>query len=350
VSSIRPLPAHLDAVLNEFTSGLDLSDLRRSAQRTSETYRHEYGRMDQSAVVNRIDTLAYLGYRFPATYAAVRSVFAELVARRPGFVPLSVLDVGAGPGTATLAAWEAWSETITGAAGDSTDGQFSQLIEKSPIMIDLARNIIEGLSQRGMMPVLEPSYVCTDVTARVPLQGADLVVAAYLLGELPTRRVATLIGTLWRACKEVVVLVEPGTPAGYATIQTATLGLAGMGAHILAPVAMNWDCLASSDDWLHFSVRVPRSRLARSLKQAELGHEDEKFSYLIASRRSGRPFAARVVRHPQIRAGHIRLRICTENGVGDVVVPRSRRTGYAIAKRLDWGDAISQLDLTALLP
>ena len=45
----------------------------------------------------------------PATYAAVTASLNALCEIRPDFAPNSLLDVGAGPGTATWAAAEAFS-------------------------------------------------------------------------------------------------------------------------------------------------------------------------------------------------------------------------------------------------
>ena len=44
----------------------------------------------------------------PATYAAVTASLNALVEIRPDFAPKTLLDVGAGPGTATWAAGEAF--------------------------------------------------------------------------------------------------------------------------------------------------------------------------------------------------------------------------------------------------
>lgn len=53
-----------------------------------------------------ITTATYAATRFPGTFAAIVRVFDELKSRLPDFKPKSMLDFGAGPGTAIWAAQE----------------------------------------------------------------------------------------------------------------------------------------------------------------------------------------------------------------------------------------------------
>jgi len=52
-----------------------------------------------------IDLAPYLAARMPATFAAVAAVLAEVAKLSPEFAPTTALDVGAGPGTASFAAF-----------------------------------------------------------------------------------------------------------------------------------------------------------------------------------------------------------------------------------------------------
>ena len=72
----------------------------------SKTYRDGGG---SGAIRTETDALAYALARMPATYAAVTASLNALREIRPDFAPDSLLDVGAGPGTASWAAAEAFS-------------------------------------------------------------------------------------------------------------------------------------------------------------------------------------------------------------------------------------------------
>jgi ribosomal protein RSM22 (predicted rRNA methylase) len=57
---------------------------------------------------------------------------------------------------------------------------------------------------------------------------------------------------------------------------------------------------------------------------------------------------ARVVRQPQIRSGHVRLTLCTPQGVRHIVVGKSQRDAYRLARKLRWGSALNEEDASVL--
>ena len=61
-------------------------------------------------------------------------------------------------------------------------------------------------------------------------------------------------------------------------------GLAAAGAHVIAPCPHAADCPLAAADWCHFAQRIERTKIHRSVKGAELGYEDEKFSYIAVAR------------------------------------------------------------------
>src|SRR5258705_10383394 len=99
------LPAELKAALDAKLQGVSRNDAAERAALISQTYRDGGG---SSAIRSEADALAYALARMPATYAAVSASLNALREISPDFAPSSLLDIGAGPGTATWAAAEAF--------------------------------------------------------------------------------------------------------------------------------------------------------------------------------------------------------------------------------------------------
>ena len=99
------LPAELKAALDARLQGLSRNDAAARAAIISQTYRDGGG---SGAIKSGTDALAYALARMPATYAAVIASLNALRQITPDFAPKNLLDVGAGPGTASWAAAEAF--------------------------------------------------------------------------------------------------------------------------------------------------------------------------------------------------------------------------------------------------
>src|SRR3954449_6901528 len=103
----RPdVPFELKAALEAKLHGRSRGDAAERAAKISETYRGGGG---SAAIRGEADALAYALARMPATYAAVAESLNALCENRPDFAPKRLLDVGAGPGTATWAAAETFA-------------------------------------------------------------------------------------------------------------------------------------------------------------------------------------------------------------------------------------------------
>lgn len=277
-------------------------------ERLSAAYR---GEERTRAARTRSEVAAYLAYRAPATYAAAANVFRHVALQRPGWEPRSLLDVGAGPGVAAWAAVEAWPSL-----------RELTLLELEPEMLAAGRELLP-----------DARWVQGDVAAaRGP---ADLVVASYVLGEL--RRPAAT--HLWAQAADTVAFVEPGTPAGYRRILEARAAVIEAGGVTVAPCPHDLACPLPADDWCHFAVRLPRSKLHRRAKAVELGWEDEKLSYAVLSREPVAKAAARIIRQPQARSGHVNLVTCEPDGIHTRTVSRKQGELYREAKGAAWGDA-----------
>ena len=166
---------------------------------------------------------------------------------------------------------------------------------------------------------------------------------AYVLGELSPEAGARLLDRLWSLTAEVLVIVEPGTPAGWGRILAAREQLTAAGADLLAPCPHAHACPLQPPDWCHFARRVARSRLHRQAKNAEVPWEDEKFIYIAASRRPGTAVAPRVVAPPRTGSGRVSLKLCQPDGTATERL-FTRRDGeiYKAARRAAWGDAVRE--------
>lgn len=283
--------------------------IESEVERLSAAYRGE----DRArAARTRPEVAAYLAFRAPATFAAAAAVFLHVKRQRPDWSPRSLLDVGAGPGVATWAAVDAWPslEQLT-------------LVEAEPEMIAAGREL---------MPA--GTWVQTDASAaRGP---AELVIASYVLGELRE----PVAPTLWEQAADTIAFVEPGTPAGYRRILAARAAVIEAGGFTLAPCPHDLPCPLPEDDWCHFGVRLPRSKLHRRAKGVELGYEDEKYSYAVLSREPVTKAHARVIRQPQVRSGHVNLVTSESDGIHTRTVSRKQGKLYKEARGSAWGDAI----------
>lgn len=313
-----PLPAALEQALR----GIAAAD-PRSAADLSGRYR-DAGRGAGPVARSADDVLAYAAARLPATFAALRVALGELQART-GVEPASQLDLGAGPGTAVWAASQLWPALRT-----------ATVVEPETAMRSLGLGL---LARAPGLPAV--TWAAGTLPGAVPAGEFDLVTLGYVLGELGGEACEATVDRAWAAAAQALVIVEPGTPAGYGRVLAARARLIDAGATVVAPCPHEGACpLAGTGDWCHFAVRVARSSAHRAAKEARLGHEDEKFSYLVATRSPGARAEARVLRHPQVRSGHVLLQLCARDGLRAETVSKREGDRYRLARKLSWGDEL----------
>ena len=318
------LPPALRSAVDRALSGRRAADLAAAAAALSQRYRNEQ-RDGALYIQNDDDALAYLAVRLPATYAAVRASFAAIAEARPDFTPTTALDIGSGPGTALWAAADCWPALAE-----------ALLIEASPVF----RACGEVLAREASLP--RATWRTADVaTAAIDGPPRDLVTLAYVLNELTPEVRPALLQRLWQVTADTLLIVEPGTPAGWARIIAARATLIEAGAHLLAPCPHAYVCPLTPPDWCHFAVRVARSRLHRLAKEADLSWEDEKFSYLAVSRRPATAATARVIGRPRKASGRVTLKLCRPDGsAGEQLFSRRDGQAFKRAWRSDWGAAV----------
>ena len=331
------LPPALAEAVDDLLADANPRDLARASADLSARYREKRPRGAPIAR-SQTDLLAYVAARLPATYAAVSAVLEAVQKQRPGWQPRSVLDLGAGPGTALSSTAAHWPMLDRAAA-----------VEAEPKMLALGRQLAAASNHPA---VRAATWIHADVAALSTSQLADLggpfdlVVLAYVLGELPPTRLLDVVTLAAEATAPggVTLIVEPGTPEGYARMidtRTQLLSLPGGARHVTAPCPHDAPCPIPENDWCHFSVRLSRTAGHRMAKGGALGYEDEKFAYVAVTNGPTAQAAARIIRHPQTRPRLIQLELCTQGGLVSRTVTKSDRDGFRAARKAAWGDTFA---------
>lgn len=318
------MPSSLQAAIDAELAGHSARNLAAASAAVSDDY--AAGR--PSAIADEARHAAYLAVRLPATYAAVIATLAMIPEDMRGSVT-SLLDLGCGPGTAT---WAALAQCPSLAEIVQVDRSAALLAIGARLASRAFATGISSLTQRT-----------ADIGGDHVWPPVDLVIAAYTLAELPAAARPRAVHAAWQAARQALVLVEPGTPTGFARIHEARTALVGDGAAIVAPCPHDGPCpmweMDGRTEWCHFAVRVPRSRRHRQVKGGTLGYEDEKYSCLVVTRDGQhRQAPARVLRHPRIEKGRIALELCTKEGAVRSVITR-RDEAWRAARKAAWGDA-----------
>jgi ribosomal protein RSM22 (predicted rRNA methylase) len=315
----------LRAALAGLLDGLPPTKAAQAVDRLIANYR---GRTPTDAPVlrDRSDVAAYAAYRMPATFEAVRSALGALAEAAPAeWAPDSHVDVGGGTGAATWAVAATW------------DGERPvTVLDWAEPALALGRELASSYE-----PLKSAVWQRSRIGSALTIESTDLVTVSYVLGELTESDRRAVVDAAASAARSAVVIVEPGTPDGYGRVIEARDRLIAAGFRIAAPCPHSAACpIVPGSDWCHFSARVSRSSLHRQVKGGSLAYEDEKFSYVAATRFPVATAEGRVVRRPQIRKGQVLLDLCSaDEALRRETVTKRHGTLYRAARDADWGDA-----------
>ncbi len=252
---------------------------------------------------------AYTLFRTPATEAALKKVFSHL----EGKTFKTALELGCGPGSSYPHLKDLFVEKIV-------------YIEKE-----------EGF-RREMEGVTWMTRSFLDDFLYPP---SDLVLFSYSLGELSNKE---QIDTLFRAIeatKDTIVILEPGTMHGYESLLRARDFLIQNNFFIHAPCFHTKECPKKGKGWCHFSVRVERSRVHRQIKGGTLGYEDEKYCFVIASKKPENKNCFTILDTPKVEKHRIRLNLCTPDGEKIFECKAHNRELFKSLKKKGWGEMVS---------
>lgn len=285
---------NLEGALGALAAEYELHALQRDAQAISENYRLRTG-TGKRLLTREGEAAAYAASRMPATFEASRAALAWSL-EAGGVMPRTLLDCGAGTGA------------VSWAADSLLELESVVCLERESAM----RTVGARLMKAGGHALAGAAWMEADVLDGEVLPRADLVCEGYMLGELEESRRIPVAKKLFEAAGEMCLLIEPGTPQGFANLQAVRAALAGEGAYVAAPCPAGGEsCPMAEGNWCHFAVRVQRTKLHKALKGADAPYEDEKFCYLALMKRPPEhPCNARVLRHPQIAPGRITLTLC----------------------------------------
>ncbi|MFF8834827.1 small ribosomal subunit Rsm22 family protein [Streptomyces sp. NPDC015130] len=315
-----PSAESLRAALAGLLDGLPPSQAARAVERLIANYRGTTP-TDAPVLRDRSDVAAYAAYRMPATFEAVRGTLDALREAAPDWAPATHTDVGGGTGAASWAVAEAWGEAPPR----------TTVLDWAEPALALGRELAAG--------TLDAEWRRERIGGALRLADTDLVTVSYVLKELTEADRTALVTEAARAARAVVV-VEPGTPDGYERIIAARTLLVDAGFTVAAPCPHSGACpIVPGTDWCHFSARVSRSSLHRKVKGGSLPYEDEKYSYVAATRFPVTPTPSRITRRPQIRKGLVQLELCGPDGLTREMVTKRHGPLYKQARDIEWGDS-----------
>ena len=323
------LPNYLKNASEKLIEGMNINAMSQSARELSRRYMEESGQ--GKSLLNRDEEAAvYSLMRMPATFSAV-SFALEKVCEMSDFVPRSLLDAGAGTGGATFAANEFFAlDSIT-------------CLEREPAMENIGKKLFSFGEDKA---IREARYIRADLVEEATKANdnskkyvSDLVISSYVLNEMSMEDRMKVVKWLWDNAEKMLVIIEPGTPVGFANIRRIRDFLMEQGAYVCAPCPHMENCPVTGDDWCHFTVRVQRGKIHKMLKNADVPYEDEKFSYIGFSREPLKmDKCGRIMRHPITLKGRMELSLCTSDGIYTKTVTKKDNEAYKCAKKVDCGD------------
>jgi ribosomal protein RSM22 (predicted rRNA methylase) len=303
-------PSWIQDRIVQVTAGYSSPQLATAYKDLSWRYRSSG---DKRGFRSSLEVMAYIGARLPATFACIQRCLNELPG---GYSPASTLDIGCGPGTATLACL------------DRFENLNPFLIEENADMVSIGQQLIpSGQWQHHNILTLSA------------FPKADLVLFSYVLNEIPLAHHHEMVTKLWAATTDYLLIITPGTPHSFMQLKQARQYLIEEGAHLIAPCPHAFVCPMIEQDWCHFTQRLNRSSHHKNLKGAEIGYEDEKFSYLLVSKHPQPYSYQRVIKQPQHRSGHGTVDLCTPDGTLECrSYSKSKSKDFQQLKKLTWGE------------
>lgn len=284
------LPLYLQEKVSKLYTELKHGELEKTQKSLTNKYKNETG-AGKSLIESRKDSLIYAISRMPATYSVIYTLLSQL--KEQGFVEgvKSVLDVGSGTGAGYFAIKE------------FDDKMSISLVERDSNMIDICKTLA-GDDVR----LENKDVVCDEIE-----QKADLVMTSYVLSEMKEQDRLNSTSKMLEMANKYLLIIDTGTPRTYKNMMTLKRFVLGKGYHVIAP-CQSKKC-GLKNDYCQFYARVERSALMKQAKSGELSYEDEKYFYMLISKKDVKNGGERVLRRPIIKPNLIELSLCSSDGV-----------------------------------
>ncbi len=330
------IPYEMQEAIEKLLEERSISKIRDCVSSVCERYNNESGR-GRGLVKNEEEAVSYAISRMPGTFGAVKSAiraFKEATGDclEDGSLKIkSIADIGAGTGAAV---WAATSEF---------DFEHITCFERESSMTVIGKHMLSY----GDDVMKNAVWVQGDaVTYKDGGFKADLVTASYIMNELKPEDRAGFLKNIWETSDKAIIIIEPGTKAGYQNIMYAREFFVKNGAKVAAPCMFSTECPLPAEDWCHFSCRMQRSKVQKFVKGGDAPYEDEKFSYIAVlkapsgERGDESKDKARIIRHPITNKGCVELKLCSRRGIENVKVTSRDKTRFKAARKAEWGEKL----------
>lgn len=286
-----------------------------------------YRSTNASGFNSKSEMIAYIHARFPATYAVLEHILAKEVHGKDAVK--SVLDLGAGPGTATLAALNHFSVA------------HATLVEQTPEFVEAVKSVLVSHYRECAFTF------CSESVHGGSFPKVDLVILSYLLTEMSVAQALNVYEASLKATNHYNLVVLPGTSAAFKLLVQLRDRAIALGYQVLAPCPHMHACPMPKnvDQWCHFRQRLSRSRAHKDIKKGTMGYEDEPYCYLLVAPAESvftvDKVQGRVINSPRQRPGHIYVDVCAPSGIIETrCVTKKDKPAYKVAKDLVWGEKI----------
>jgi ribosomal protein RSM22 (predicted rRNA methylase) len=349
------LPPDLHDAIAHALAKVPVARWLRAAQALSERYRAPRSDYARALASDSDQLLGYAALILPAAYAQLRGALAAAAARIPGWAPTTLLDLGSGPGTALWAAAAQWPTLRALLAWEREPAAIAlgrELARSSQLPAVRAahweRVDLRMLDDRPTPNTQRPTTIRRPSTPKLHLpspgygQTYDLVILGHVLNELAPDERQPIVNAAWRMSGGMLLIVEPGTPEGFAIVRAARDALLAEGARTIAPCAHDQPCPLERD-WCHFPQRLKRPDFQRRARGAPSEWEDAKFAYAALARFA--PDASiwgRVLREPTSNKAYAEAAISSREGVARYRALKRHREAFRLVKNLAWGAALDQ--------